>query len=146
MRQFIFFCLIIFLASCQRIEITRYLEERYCPESLILKGAEQKGTARLLPLISDCDVSWGGQIGTQSFHLEDVEMAIFFQGEAPKMNGRSLNLFLVLMHRQKHNIVSRWDEKVIVKDNLFFASADLLLPANIARESADYIIIGGLRP
>lgn len=119
MRQFRIFCLLVFvvsLAACESIDVDRFLSSKFCPQALVLKGAETvsgKIDAEMAKLKVDCDVSFSGDLGQENFRLEKTKVEIDIEVRLNSAQPVQLPFFVVLLNRQNKKIIS--NQKFTIK-------------------------------
>ena len=156
MRYYILFLFLAAaaLAGCQSIDVERYLNNRYCPQAFVLKGAEVRGQAELARLELDCDVLWQGEIGHSSFMVKGIELEVDvnvrLRSETnspsawPAPKGSPLKLFANIVRSADKRIIARqtfvltprlgqWKKQVLRFD----------LPQKLAQKGAEHIILVG---
>ena len=136
--------------GCESIQVRRYLEALYCPEALILKGAEtlvRDGgmEAQLASLTLSCDVAVkGSRIDDPNFGVTDIDLRLTFRGEVKASSEAAdafeLPLFVALLHRQDNRL--RWQQTARIRaaEGAFSHSLKITFPQVQKINKAEYIL------
>jgi len=151
MQHFIFLCLLAFLAyGCESVYVTRYLQAQYCPEALVLKGAERIGgkvQAELAPLALDCEVHWSGEMGGASFQVSAVEVEITIYARLAQPSKARLPLRVALIRQEDQQILRRQAFTIdAVQGEWRTKTIRQTLPAELIQSNASSRFVVGLLP
>ncbi len=156
MLRFFILCLMVLpVYGCESIQVTRYLEARYCPDALLLKGAERLASRRDKKLImradlaflnASCDVDIKGKnIDDPKFGVTDIDLGVIFHGEVKSGAASSfeLPLFMVLLRVKDQRVIWRQNASVRASRGRFTHQIDLTFPKAHTLNKAEYVLLGG---
>lgn len=100
----------LFLSGCVSVDEKWLLQNRYCPQVLVVKGAEMNAAFELAPVSVACDVDFLGAIGQPTFKVTavNVNLGIWSRLRSPSFSGKSTSLTADLVYEGKQKSVKRW--------------------------------------
>ncbi len=156
MCRFLMICLMVLpFYGCESIQLTRYLEARYCPRALVLKGAEKLTLwredrfvmeAKLASFGVSCDVdSDGDNIDDPKFTITDIDLEMVFRGQIRGGGEGSfrLPLFIALLRKSDNRVIWRQSAQAEARGDSFRHKMTLTFPQAQELNRAEYVLLGG---
>ena len=155
MLRFLMICLMVLpFYGCESIQLTRYLTARYCPEVLVLKGAERLSQSRdgrpimeaqLARFNISCDVDMrGANIDDPKFAVSDIDLAITFRGLVRgSAQGVRLPLFLAVLRKSDRQLIWRQMATINAEKGAFSHTMALTFPQAHKLTKGKHILLGG---
>ena len=155
MLRFLMICLMVLpFYGCESIQLTRYLTARYCPEVLVLKGAERLSRSRdgrpimeaeLAPFNISCDVDMrGANIDDPKFAVSDIDLDVTFRGRV-KGGGQGvrLPLFLAVLRKSDRQLIWRQMATINAEKGAFSHTMALTFPQAHKLTKGEHVLLGG---
>ncbi len=150
---FLFFA----LAACETAGVSSYLEGRYCPQALVVKGSEvlREGgrEVELAKLQVACDVSWSGEIGQRSFAVNGVgvELGVNVRSRQSDSSNEPVRIFAEIVRRRDGNknrrsIAREVFELTPARNRWRKQTVRFDIPRKLAKQAANHLILVGFLP